>query len=194
MVQALSSTAWHVSRIAVGNGDRTFLLVDKVRGKIALFENSQLAVMRAALTGENLADSLPPDIWRKSYAEQLGVKYKVTPAGRFTVSPGYDDVYGGTLNFNELQGPDWDIAIHRVALGSRSQHRDARLRSANDLDKHITDGCVDVDPSTIAELLRHLPKEGKTPIYVLPFDETLIPRLFSPLQSARGMPALAAVR
>ena len=83
------------------------------------------------------------------------------------------------LEINENQGPDWSLAIHQVALWNKSQHRDARLRSANGEDKHITDGCVDVDAATIRQLLRLLTKKGKVPIYILPMDETLTPGLFS---------------
>jgi len=107
------------------------------------------------------------------------VKYKVTPAGRYTVSPVFDPQYGMVLEINENQGPDWSLAIHQVALWNKSQRRDARLRSANDEEKHITDGCVDVEPATIRQLLRLLTKKGNVPIYILPMDETLTPGLFS---------------
>jgi hypothetical protein len=87
--------------------------------------------------------------------DSSGVKYKVTPAGRYTVSPVFEPQYGMVLEINENQGPDWSLAIHQVALWNKSQRRDARLRSANDEDKHITDGCVDVDAATIRQLLRY---------------------------------------
>jgi hypothetical protein len=102
----------------------------------------------------------------------------VTPAGRYTVSVGFDNAYGEILDVNEIQAKDWDIAIHKVWLGAPSEHRDARLRSARDQDKHITYGCIDVDGSTMEQLLARLPSEDTTPLYILPADENLIKNLF----------------
>ena len=178
VVATLSNTVHQVSQIAGQNGDRVFLVVDKVHGKIALFENGEVKFAAAALTGQSTADVMPPDAIAKTHAQQVGVKYKVTPAGRYTVSPVFDPQYGMVLEINENQGPDWSLAIHQVALWNKSQRRDARLRSANDEDKHITDGCVDVDAATIRQLLRLLTKKGRVPIYILPMDETLTPGLF----------------
>jgi hypothetical protein len=174
----LSPAALRVSRIADRNGDRHFIMVDKARGKIMVFENGRPTFSRPALTGESLADQLPPDARSKPLAQQIGVKYKVTPAGRFTLTRAHDEVLGDTFDINELEGKDWRIAIHRVWLGNRSQHRDARLLSANDQDKHVTEGCIDVDPGTIVQLFRLLPNSGKTAIYILPIDESLIATLF----------------
>ena len=174
---ALSPAAARVSLIASRNGDRAFLMVDKAHGKIILFENGRPIFSRAALTGASMADQIPPDAWNKPWAEQADVKYKVTPAGRFTITRDRDRALGDLFDINELKGRDWTIAIHQVWLGKRLEHRDARLRSPMDQDKHITDGCVDVDPSTIAELLRFLPRRG-VPIYILPIDESLIASLF----------------
>ncbi len=174
---AVSPTVRRVGLVAEEYGDRVFLVVDKVHGKIALFENGEPVFVADALTGQNPADFMPADLMTKTYAQQMGVKYKVTPAGRFTVSLGFDDKYGELLDINEMQGADWAFAIHQVALRN-SQHRDQRLRSSNDDDKHITDGCVDVDLSTIRYLVRVLGRRGAVPIYILPMNETLFPRFF----------------
>ena len=178
VVTTLSDAVHRVSQIARQNGDKIFLVVDKIHGKIVLFENGQAKFAAAALTGQNTADVLPPDAIAKTYAQQVGVKYKVTPAGRYTVSRDFDPKLGALLEINEIQGPDWALAIHQVALRKDTQHRDARLRSANDEDKHITDGCIDVEPGTIRQLVQLLAKKGAVPIYILPMDETLAPGLF----------------
>jgi len=83
----------------------------------------------AALTGENTADYLAPGATELTFHESNGLKYKITPAGRYTVSVGFDPSYGETLDVNEIQGKDWDIAIHKVWLGAPAEHREARLRS-----------------------------------------------------------------
>jgi len=177
---ALSPSASRVSQIASQNGDRRFILVDKARGRIVLFLNGKPAFVRAALTGESLEDQLPSDAMEKSISQHIGTKYKVTPAGRFTVSRAHDEALGDTLDINELQGSDWMISVHQAWLGIRSQHRDTRLRSDDDRDKHITEGCIDVDPSTIALLLQLLPNANGTAIYISPMDDRLIKTLFQP--------------
>lgn len=181
---ALSSEARRVSQIANRNGDRDFLMLDKTHGEIIVFEGGRPTFSGAALTGENPADFLEPDAFSKTFAEQKGLKYKVTPAGLYTVSTGYDNAYGETLDVNEVQGKDWDIAIHKVWLGAPSEHRDARLRSPRDQDKHITYGCIDVDGPTMKQLLDRLPDEDATPLYILPVDESLIMKLFQPRNAA----------
>jgi hypothetical protein len=174
---ALSPVEQRVSLIAWRNGDWNFLMVDKNRGKIILFENGRPVFSRSALTGESMADRIPADAWSTPWSRQGGVKFKVTPAGRFTITRNYDRALGELFDINELQGRDWTIAIHRVWLGRPAERRDARLRSAMDQDKHITNGCIDVDRSTIAQLSRILPSRGM-PLYILPNNENLISDVF----------------
>ncbi len=173
----LSPVELRISAIAGHNGDRDFLMVDKNRGKIILFENGRPVFSRPALTGESMADRIPAAAWSTPWARQIDVKFKVTPAGRFTITRNHDTALGELFDINELQGRDWTIAIHRVWLGKSSERRDARLRSDMDEDKHITNGCIDVDPSTIAQLSRVLPSRGM-PLYILPNDESLIGEVF----------------
>ena len=181
----LSPAQRRVSQIAWRNGDRNYLMLDKAHGRIITFENGAPTFSGAALTGENPSDFLAADTISKTFAEQRGLKYKITPAGRYTVSVGFDNAYGETLDVNEVQGQDWDIAIHKVWLGAPSEHRDARLRSPSDQDKHITYGCIDVDGPTMQGLLDRLPEEEGTPLYILPQDESLIIKLFQPRDAVR---------
>jgi hypothetical protein len=181
----LPAEVQRVSQIADQNGDRDFLILDKARGKIIAFQQGRPTFSGAALTGENPADYLSPDAFTKSFAEQKGLKYKVTPAGRYTMSIGFDHNYGQTLDLNEVQGSDWDISIHRVWLGAPAERRDLRLRSASFDDKHITYGCIDVDGPTMQGLLDRVPSTNRTPIYILPQDVSLIPKFFSPRDAGR---------
>jgi hypothetical protein len=176
----LSPAALRVAQIADRNGDQDFLMIDKGEGRIIAFEHGTPTYSGTALTGENLTDTIPPDAFSKPFSETRGLKYKVTPAGRFTVSPGYDPAYGETLDVNEVQGKDWDISIHRVWLGAPAEHRDARLRTQTSQDKHITYGCIDVEADTMRELLRRLPHKARTPLYIVPVDQNLIVTLFRP--------------
>jgi hypothetical protein len=176
----LSAAALRVSQIADQNGDQDFLIIDKTEGRIITFEHGTPTFSGAALTGENVADSIPPDAFSKPFSQTRGLKYKVTPAGRFTVSPGYDRAYGQTLDVNEIQGSDWDISIHKVWLGAPAEHRDTRLQTPTGQDKHITYGCIDVDADTMRQLLRRVPHKAKIPLYIVPVDEGLIISLFRP--------------
>jgi hypothetical protein len=174
---ALSPVERRVSLIAWHNGDRDFLMVDKNRGKIILFADGRPIFSRPALTGASMADRIPADAWSTPWSRQIDVKFKVTPAGRFTITRNHDTALGELFDINELQGRDWTIAIHRVWLGKASERRDVRLRSDMDGDKHITNGCIDVDPSTMAQLSRVLPGRGM-PLYILPNNENLISDIF----------------
>ena len=113
-----------------------------------------------------------------------GPEVQIHPAGRYTVSIGYDNSYGETLDVNEVQGKDWDIAIHRVWLGAPSEHRDVRLRTPSFADKHITYGCIDVDGPTMSQLLERVPDDEKTPLYILPQDDRLIGEVQRPPDAA----------
>lgn len=174
----LSAEALRVSQLANRNGDQDFLMLDKAHGRIIAFQDGRPTFSGAALTGENLSDYLASDAFTKKFSEQKGLRYKVTPAGRYTVSVGYDPHYGQTLDVNEVQGADWDIAIHRVWLGAPAEHRDLRLRTSRDDDKHITYGCVDVDGATMQGLLDRVPSENRTPLYILPQDAALVATFF----------------
>ena len=182
---ALSPSARRVSQIAERNGDRDYIMLDKAHGTIIAFEHGRPTFSGRALTGEYPVDTILPDAFAKSFHETSTLKYKVTPAGRYTVSLGFDPAYGETLDVNEIQGKDWDIAIHKVWLGAPWEHRDARLRSPGDQDKHITYGCIDVDGPTMKGLLERVHDEEATPLYILPQDETLIIKFFQPSDAVR---------
>jgi hypothetical protein len=182
---SLSPAARQVSEIAARYGDRDYLMLDKADGTIIVFEHGTPTFRGAALTGENPVDSIPPDAFVKPFSETRGLKYKVTPAGRFTVSSGFDPAYGETLDVNEIKGKDWDIAIHRVWLGAPAEHRDARLRTPTGEDKHITYGCIDVEGRTMAQILRRLPRGDRTPLYIVPENAALITKVFQPHEASR---------
>jgi L,D-transpeptidase catalytic domain len=170
----LSDAEWRVSEVAARNGDRDYLMVDKSLGKLIQFANGVPVFINPALTGASLADRIPPDAYTKSFAEQYDTRFRVTPAGRFTVSHGFDRVVGATLDINEIKGRDWSLAIHSAG----SANRYARLRSPSDEDKHITEGCVNVDQETMRRLTTLPARHGRIPLYILPMDERLITQFF----------------
>jgi hypothetical protein len=176
--QIMTRQEIRVSHIAWLNGDRKYLMVDKALGKILLFEDGRPVYIARALTGESLSDQVLPEEIAGKMADLNALKYKVTPAGRFTISRHYDPHYGYLFDINELHGKDWSIALHRVYLGTPSEHRDERLASPRDDDKNISFGCINVTPETEAYLLTQLPENG-TPLYVLPRDKEETQAAFS---------------
>ncbi len=178
-VAELSGQALFVSRIAVANGDRDFLMVDKLRGLIFLFKNGQPVFSDAALTGASTADRVPPALLAKTFSQPVDDSEKITPAGRFTVSRQYDKLYGTTFDIGEVQGKDWSLAIHPVFLGLPYEHRLERLKSPTAQDNHVTYGCINISSAAIRTLTRFLPADRTTPLYVLPLDEKLTSSFFA---------------
>ena len=176
----LSPGARKVAEIAAHYGDRDFLMVDKSWGEIILFRDGRPVVRGSALTGANPADKLKPGALQVAFSRTPKLEDKVTPAGRFTVAKEPDHLYGVTLNVNEIQGADWDIAIHKIFLGFPQEHRDTRLASSDGRRQHITFGCIDIADSVMTRIVRQLPDEEATPLYIVPTDERHIASLFPP--------------
>jgi len=177
----LSPQAIVVRDIASRRGDRTYLMLDKVRGVMILFFNGEPVYSGAALTGQYPADVLPPGLTGQSFAAGAKLQEKVTPAGRFTLARIVDPHYGTAFIVNEIRGVDWVIAIHRVA-NVPSEHRPERLRSSNASDRQITNGCVNVAKETIGVLERYL-SAPNTPIYILPQNPNVTLTLFASAQT-----------
>jgi hypothetical protein len=160
-------------QMANAHGDKTFVMIDKARGKIILFENGQPVFAGPALTGQSTADEIPKKELGEKFDNLNAPNTKITPAGRYTVQRGFDPEVGGPLfDIPEIRGKDWGIAIHQLYLGIPSEHRDVRILSSNDEDKHITYGCINITTPTMRVLLHQLPAKGPIPLYILPQDSS----------------------
>jgi hypothetical protein len=167
----LSDQGRQVEQIAVRDGDRDFLMIDKHFGRIILFEAGAPVFSASALTGQNKADRLPPGSPRRPFSKLGKFEDKVTPACRFTVNRDHDSEYGEILEINEIKGRDWGIALHRVCLATPSERRGERLDSPDHADNYITHGCINVSDKTMLFLIRKLPKTKPAAVlYVLPHD------------------------
>jgi hypothetical protein len=181
----LSEQESQAGRMANAQGDKTFVMVDKARGKIILFENGQPVFAGPALTGESTADQMPKTDLTQKFDTLIAPNTKITPAGRYTVERGFDLEVGGPLfDIHEIRGKDWGIAIHQLYLGIPSEHREVRILSPSEADKHITYGCINVQLTTLHILMHELPAKGPIPLYILPEDASqtaayLIPRTSS---------------
>jgi hypothetical protein len=172
----LSDQQRAVSAIAIQNGDRRFLMLDKSRGELLLFVDGQPVFQGAALVGESRADEIPPYLFNKPFSVPAKLAEKVTPAGLYTVRREADPHYGTIFTINEIKGTDWDITIHRIAIVP-GERRPERIRSPDAAGRHITNGCINVERETIGFLERNV-TGPRTSLYILPEDPGRIPVLF----------------
>jgi hypothetical protein len=171
--------------MANAQGDKTFVMVDKARGKIVLFENGQAVFAGPALTGQSTADEMPKNELMAKFDTLNAPDTKITPAGRYTVERGFDPEVGGPLfDIHEIRGKDWGIAIHQLYLGIPSEHRDVRILSPSDEDKHITYGCINITTPSMKILLHELPAKGPIPLYILPEDASQTAAYLTPRTSS----------
>lgn len=87
-----------------------------------------------------------------------------TPQGTYVVQQRLTDdaFYGGdVLQF--LEDEKEVYAIHRVWLGRPYEHRERRIKSRDPKQRHITKGCINVEP----EIYDVLVKEHSTDILVI---------------------------
>lgn len=171
----LSPQAQFVKGVAIRNGDQNFLMVDKIHGKITLFENGNPIFSAPALTGASLMDHFT-QAWLEKTQAQATTEDRITPAGRFTVKIGNDPKLKDILVLQEIKGKDWSLAIHQLP----SENRRAKLISPHDPDKRITSGCVNVEEEVIDYLVKYAKyyfqtpdghaHQGAFPLYVLPLD------------------------
>lgn len=133
------------------------------------------------MTGESTADRVPPDGVSLKFSEFVGaIEYRVTPAGRFTLTRGYDKEFGLQFNINEIKGPDWSIPIQQVYLATPAERREYRLKSAHQEHKQITHGGINVSPETMHFLASKLPEDRAAVLYVLPHDESKTAQYLTP--------------
>lgn len=72
---------------------------------------------------------------------------KDTPTGVFQLAQLITNQsgYGGDVLVFDQNPKEW-YAIHRVWLLNKKQKRDVRLKSGNSAERHITAGCINIDP------------------------------------------------
>jgi hypothetical protein len=181
----LTSQESDAGQMANAQGDTTFLMVDKARGRIILFENGQPVFAGPALTGQSTADEMPKTELTANFDTLNAPNTKITPAGRYTVQRGFDPEVGGPLfDIHEIRGKDWGIAIHQLYLGIPSEHRDVRIMSPSAEDKHITYGCINISTPSMQVLLHELPGKTLIPLYILPEDASQTAAYLTPRTSS----------
>lgn len=140
-----------------------FLIVDKRNAKVFLFDRTgKLLGTAPALLGLAHGDESVPGIGHRKLATITPME-RTTPAGRFEASLGQD------LN-QDVLWIDYDTALslHRVIVGSASEHRYQRLASKSSLDNRISYGCINVPAEFYDQLVMPAFTGTVGIVYILP--------------------------
>ena len=175
----MSAQEQQAVQIAGENGDHDFILIDKALGRIVVFHDGEPGWIGDALTGASPLDSYSLAVLALPESHKFTTEEKITPAGRFTVRRTGDDAEGTVFELAEVHGDGWYLALHHVWTGVPSERRMQRLASSDAADKHITFGCINVSVETMRYLLTHLSKQDRTPLYILPTDQSLTASLLA---------------
>ena len=183
-----SADARHVADWVVDsrdNGRRPFVIVDKVKAKVFVFDTEgNLSGAAPALLGLAPGDDTVPGIGKRKLAT-IRPEERTTPAGRF-VSSTDRDVHG-----QEVLWVDYDAAVsmHRVVTSNVKERRLQRLGSASTLDRRISYGCINIPAKFYDTVLSPAFRGTDGIVYVLP-DTRSISEVFASY-GYRELPVLA---
>jgi hypothetical protein len=146
------------------NGGAPFVVIDKQRARLWLFDNQGNPLGNTAvLLGYARGDDTVPGVGDKPLA-QVKDSERTTPAGRFVAEPGSNG------HGEQVIWVDYDAAVsmHRVHDVHGWEHREWRLRTATVADNRISYGCINVPAAFFEKVL--LPSIGnkRSIVYVLP--------------------------
>jgi hypothetical protein len=162
-----SADARHVADWVVDsrdNGRRPFVIVDKVKAKVFVFDpEGNLSGAAPALLGLAPGDDTVPGIGKRKLAT-IRPEERTTPAGRF-VSSMDRDVHG-----QEVLWVDYDAAIsmHRVVTSNPKERRLQRLGSLTAREHRISYGCINIPAKFYDKVLSPAFKGTDGIVYVLP--------------------------
>ena len=183
-----SADARHIADWVVDsrdNGRRPFVIVDKVKAKVFVFDTEgNLSGAAPALLGLALGDDTIPGIGKRKLAT-IRPEERTTPAGRF-VSSTDRDVRG-----QEVLWVDYDAAVsmHRVVTSNVKERRLQRLGSASTVDRRISYGCINIPAKFYDTVLSPAFRGTDGIVYVLP-DTRSISEVFAS-HGYRELPVLA---
>ena len=141
-----------------------FILVDKVRAEILLFDQSgPFVIASPALVGLARGDSLSPGMGLRKLSS-IQPAERTTPAGRFSASLDLN-LHGDRVLWID---DDSGVALHSVITTNPSERRLERLASKSPDDNRITYGCINIDASVFEKVVvpQFLARGGI--VYILP--------------------------
>lgn len=159
--------SWAVE--AADNGNRAFVIVDKRRAQIYVFETGgRLIGTSPVLLGYAAGDRSVDGIGDRPI-EQVQPHERTTPAGRFQSAPGRN-----TLN-EDVVWVDYHAAVsmHRVRATNPAERRLERLATKTAADNRISWGCINVPVAFFDQTVWPHIGKGRGIVYVLPEKEPL---------------------
>lgn len=150
------------------NSNEQYLVLDKKRGKMHLYQGDKEIASYNVGTGANVGDEQTKTVVRngKVYWEEGN---KMTGAGIYEVSgvnpknPHYSNA--PTWNFKNEQGIEVPMAIHS-SFGNRT----AKIKDNDETNNRVSNGCINGICYNLEDLYKKGYKEGQK-LYVLPDDE-----------------------
>ena len=152
------------------NGDRPFILIDKLSAQIFVFDSSGVQLAREpVLLGTARGDESAPGVGNRELSH-IPVSERTTPAGRFSAS------FGAAVGYSEpVLWVDYAdaIALHPILNPKPAEHRPERLQSLDPGDNRITFGCINVGRSLFDEIIKPLFGTDGGMVYILPETRVL---------------------
>lgn len=163
-----------------------FIIVDKVSATIHVFDGKRKLLGSApALLGLERGDGTVAGIGSRPL-KSIKPSERTTPAGRFKASLGHDLV-------QDILWVDYEsaLSLHRVVVGSKTDHRFDRLASATPLDNRISFGCINVPAAFYDAIVAPAFKATMGVVYILPETQPLT-AIFA--MTAQAAPTTLAAR
>lgn len=151
------------------NGDRPFVIVDKRRARVYVFNPAgQLLGDSPVLLGYAAGDHSVAGIGNKTIAE-IKPHERTTPAGRFASAPGRNALG------EDVVWVDYDAAVsmHRVRATNPKERRLERLATKTAADNRISWGCINVPVAFFDKTVWPNIGEKRGIVYVLPEKQSL---------------------
>ena len=151
------------------NGDRPFIVIDKVSAQLFVFDpRTRMRRQAPVLIGIAKGDHSMPGIGDLELS-RIPVSERTTPAGRFLAQ------FGPALDHEDVLWVDEPnaVSLHAVVTSNPRERRLARLQSATPDDNRITFGCINVDHEFYSKFIEPLYREGGGLVYILPESRPL---------------------
>lgn len=151
------------------NGDRSFVIVDKRRARVYVFNPAgRLLGDSPVLLGYAAGDHSVAGIGNKAIAD-IKPHERTTPAGRFASAPGRNSLG------DDVVWVDYDAAVsmHRVRTTNPKERRLERLASKTAADNRISWGCINVPVAFFDKTVWPHIGRGRGIVYVLPERDPL---------------------
>lgn len=165
--EAASEDAQYIANWVADSGDNgnlAFVIIDKKRTKIFVFDSSAKIVgATPVLIGAAPGDDSVTGIGQRPIAE-VRPEERTTPAGRFRGEPGRN------ASGEDVVWVDYGAAVsmHRVRLGDPNDRRLERLATPTSDDNRISYGCINIPVAFFDKVLSPMFRARYGVVYVLP--------------------------